>query len=142
MHCKKVLFISVLIFAVKQSTQSPVVAAPQEDSVNIDVDIACIANATCLSSVSNKVIRALKLKKNIDFGAITVTPLKNAQTEGRAVTKFWDIASSNAINVPIGAYSLSVQKSEDYDNYLEVSIAKSAFEGLCMQQQQQQDENV
>ncbi|KAG5671903.1 hypothetical protein PVAND_002072 [Polypedilum vanderplanki] len=128
MNCKKVLFLSVLIFAIKQSAQTPV-SSSQEDHVNIDVDLSCITNATCLTSVSNKVIRALKLKKSIDIGPISVTPLKNAQNEGRAVTKLWDIAGNNAINIPIGAYSLSVQKSDEYENYLEISVSKSAFEG-------------
>lgn len=131
MHCKKVLFISVLIFAVKQSSQSPVATRAQDDTqtVDIDVDLKCVTDVTCLNNVSNKLIRALKLKKSIDFGLLTITPLKNAQTEGRSFTKFWDIASSNSVRVPIGSYSLNIQKSNEYDNYLEVAISKTV-EGM------------
>jgi hypothetical protein len=123
MNWKKVLFISVFIFAyVKQSAQSPV--SVDEQSVEVDIEVDCISNATCLKSVSNKVVRALKLKKSLDFGLFTIEPLKNAQTEGRSFTKFWDIASSNSIRVPIGNYAVNVQKSNEYDNYLEVAVSK------------------
>lgn len=124
MISKKVLFVSVIVFVVSQSASSPVASSAEE----ISVDITCIANATCLKGVSNKVVRALKLKKPIDFGMFTVSPLKNAKTEGRSFTKFWDIASSNAINVPLGNYAVNIQKSDEYNNYLEVSVSK-AVEG-------------
>lgn len=123
MISKKVLFISVIVFIVHQSASSPV-AHPEE----INVDIACITNSTCLKVVSNKVVRALKLKKPLDFGILTVEPLKNAKTEGRSFTKFWDIASSNAIRVPLGNYAVNIQKSDEYNNYLEVAVSK-AVEG-------------
>jgi hypothetical protein len=120
MISKKVLILSVIVIIVNQSASTPV-AHPEE----INVDIACIINATCLKAVSNKVVRALKLKKPLDFGILTVEPLKNAKTEGRSFTKFWDIASSNAINVPLGNYALNVQKSDQYENYLEVAVSKT-----------------
>lgn len=127
MHCKKVLFISVLIFAVKQSAQSPVAVNKQDDikSVDVNMDIACITNATCLKNITNNIVRALKLKRSLDFGLFTVDPLKNAQTEGRSFNKFWDIASSNSIRVPFGAYSVNVQKSDEHENYLEVALSKT-----------------
>lgn len=127
-HCKKVLFLSVLAVAVAQSVQSPVGSMPQDDNENLDlnVDLSCIANATCINNVSNKVVRALNMKKLIDFGAFTIEPLKNAKkTEGRAMSKFTDLISGNAVRVPLGAYSLSLQKSEEYDNYLEVAVSKT-----------------
>lgn len=128
MNYKKVLFITVLVVAIKHSSQSPV-AHEDNEKVDIDVDVACIANTECLKTVSNKVIRALKLKKSIDFGLLNITPIKNAVTEGRSFTKFWDIASSNSIRVPLGSYALTVQKSDEHDNYLEVAVSKSVGDG-------------
>lgn len=125
MYSKKVLLLSVLVIVIKSSEPTPVAQSSHE---NINVDLACISNATCLKGVSNRAIRALKLKKALDFGAFTVEPLKNAKTEGRSFTKFWDIASSNAIRVPIGQYALNIQRSDEYDNYLEVAVTK-AVEG-------------
>lgn len=122
MISKKVLLLSVLVIVVKSSVQTPVASSSHED---ISVDISCITNATCLKAVSNRAIRALKLKKALDFGAFTVEPLKNAKTEGRSFTKFWDIASSNSIRVPVGQYALNIQRSDEFDNYLEVAVTKS-----------------
>lgn len=132
MNSKTVLFISVLVFAIKLSSPSPVAHEDnqqQQQNVDIDIDIACIANSTCLKSASNKVIRALKLRKSIDFGLLSITPLKSEGTEGRSFTKFWDIASTNSIRIPLGQYSLSVQKSEEHENYLEVAVSKTIVEG-------------
>lgn len=134
MNSKTVLFISVLVFAIRLSSPSPVANEDnqQQQNVDIDIDIACIANSTCLKSASNKVIRALKLRKSIDFGLLSITPLKSeGGTEGRSFTKFWDIASTNSIRIPLGQYSLSVQKSEEHENYLEVAVSKTIVEGKC-----------
>lgn len=126
--CKKVLFLSVLVLVVAQSSQSPVASPSQDDNLNVDlnVDLTCIANSTCIKNVSNKVVRALHMKKLIDFGAFTIEPLKNAKNvEGRSMSKLTDLINGNAIRVPLGSYSLSLQKSEEYDNYLEVAVSKT-----------------
>jgi len=129
-HCNKVLFVSVLVLVINQSSQSPV--QPQESqSVDLNVDITCIVNATCVKNVSNKVFRGLNLKKVIDFGVFSIEPVPNAKVEGRSMSKFSQLANTNAIRVPIGAYSLSLQKSEQYDNYLEVSVSKTEEGELC-----------
>lgn len=129
-HYKQVLCLSVLVLVVQQSSQSPVASKAESDNVDLNVDISCVANATCVKNVSSKVVRALNQKKVIDFGAFSIEPLKNAKkVEGRSVSMFWDIAGSNALRVPLGSYSLTLQKSEEHDNYLEVAISKTV-EGL------------
>lgn len=130
-HYKKVLCLSVLVFVIKQAAASPA-GSTEEESVDLNVDLSCITNASCITNVSNRIVRALKTRKMIDFGAFSVEPLKTV--EGRSATKIWDIASSNALRVPFGAYSLSLQKSEEHENYLEVSISKT-IEG-------ESDENI
>lgn len=120
---KKFLFVSVLVAVIHQSSQSPV---GNSDSVDLNVDISCVANASCITNVSNKVVRALNLKKMIDFGAFTIEPVKNAKkVEGRSMSKLSEIINGNALRVPLGSYSLSLQKSEEYDNYLEVTVSKT-----------------
>jgi hypothetical protein len=123
-HFNKVLFLSVLVLVIHQSTQSPI--KPQDSqSVDLNVDLSCITNATCVTNVSNKVVRALSTKKVIDFGAFSIEPVKNAKkAEGRSLSKFAEIINSNSLRVPIGSYSLTLQKSQDYDNYFEVSVGK------------------
>lgn len=124
-HFNKVLCLSVLVLVIHQSTQSPV--KPQDSqNVDLNVDLSCITNATCVTNVSNKVVRALSSKKVIDFGAFSVEPVKNAkEVEGRSLSKLAQIINSNALRVPIGSYSLTLQKSQDYDNYFEVSVSKN-----------------
>lgn len=124
-HFNKVLCLSVLVLVINQSTQSPV--KPQESqSVDLNVDISCITNASCVTNVSNKVVRALSSKKVIDFGAFSIEPVMNAKkAEGRSMSKLWELTNSNSLRVPIGSYSLTLQKSQDYDNYFEVSVSKT-----------------
>lgn len=129
-HYKKVLCLSVLVLVIKQSSQSPLGSKAQEENVDVDVDISCIANATCINNVSNKVVRALKLKQVINFGAFVIEPVPNAKAvEGRSASKLWDLVATNSLHVPLGSYSLSLQKSEEYDNYLEVVVSKTVEGG-------------
>lgn len=125
---KNVLFLSVLVLVVKQSSQSPVNSVDQSDNQNMDlnVDFSCITNPTCIKSVSNKLVKGLSQKKVMDFGAFVVEPVENPKDEGRSVSKFSDILANNALRVPFGGYSISLQKSEDYENYLEISISNAA----------------
>lgn len=126
-HYKKVLCLSVLVLVIKQTSTSPIGSQEsQEEIVDLKVDLSCVANASCISNMANRIVRSLKTKKLIDFGAFSVEPVKNVKTvEGRSTSKLWDIAASNSLRVPFGAYSLSIQKSEEYDNYLEVSISQT-----------------
>lgn len=127
-QCKRVLFLSVLVIVVAQSSQSPVGSTSQDDNQNLDlnVDLACMANTTCINNVSNKVVRALHMKKLIDFGAFRIKPLKNfKKVEGRSMSKLADLINGNSLRVPMGSYALTLQKSEDYDNYLEVAVSKT-----------------
>lgn len=121
----------MLVLVIKQSSQSPLGSKAQEENVDLDVDISCIANATCINNVSSKVVRALKLKKVINFGAFVIEPVPNAKAvKGRSASKLWDLVATNSLRVPLGSYSLSLQKSEEYDNYLEVVVSKIVEGGL------------
>jgi hypothetical protein len=108
-----------------QSSQSPVDPPPQKTE-NLNVDITCVANAACVKNIANKVVRALHMKKAIDFGMFSIEPKKNAKkVEGRSASKLWDLTANNALRVPLGQYSLTLQKSEDYKNYFEVAVSKT-----------------
>lgn len=123
-HINRALLLSVFVMIITQSTQSPVDPLPQVE--NLDVDISCVANATCVKSVASKVVRALHLKKAINFGSFAIEPKKNPKkVEGRSMSKFYELATNNALKVPIGSYSLSLQKSEEYENYFEVAVSKT-----------------
>lgn len=127
MQNKKFFVLAVLVLVIKQSSPSPI--APQDDDnqkVDLNVDLSCIGNSSCVKNVSNKVVRALNMKKVIDFGAFMIEPVQNAkkEVEGRSMSKIAELINSNSLRVPLGSYSLSLQKSEQYDNYFEVSLSK------------------
>lgn len=123
-HFNRVLLLSVFAMITTQSSQSPV--DPIQQVENLEVDMACVSNATCVKSVSSKVVRALHLKKAIDFGAFVIEPKKNVKkVEGRSLSKLSELVNNNALRIPIGSYSLSLQKSEEYDNYFEFSVSKT-----------------
>lgn len=107
----------------KHISASPVGSKSQEEVDDLSVDLSCVTNASCIANLSNKLVRALKTRKMIDFGAFSIEPVNTV--EGRSTSKLWDIAATNALTIPFGAYSLSLQKSEEYENYLEVSISKT-----------------
>lgn len=122
---RKFLFVSVLVVVIQRSSSLPVGSISHDENVDLNVDLSCIANASCITNVSNKVVRALNMKRVIDFGAFTIVPVKNQkQVEGRSMSKFWEFATSNALRVPLGSYSLLLQRSEEHDNYLEVAVSK------------------
>jgi hypothetical protein len=121
----RVLLLSVFVVIITQSSQSPVDPLPQQPE-NLNVDISCVANAACVTNVVNKVVRALHMKKAIDFGSFSIEPKKNSKkVEGRSVSKLWELTANNALRVPLGSYSLTLQKSEEYENYFEVALSKT-----------------
>ena len=123
-HFNRVLLLSVFAMITTQSLQSPV--DPIQQVENLDIDISCVSNATCVKSISSKVFRALYLKKAIDFGAFAIEPKENVKkVEGRSFSKLGELVNNNAIRVPIGSYSLSLQKSEEYENYFELAVSKT-----------------
>lgn len=121
----RALLLSVFLVIVTQSSQSPVDQASQKPE-NLDVDISCVANVACVKNVANKVVRALHKKKAIDFGSFSIEPKKNTKkVEGRSMPKLWELTTNNALRVPLGPYSLTLQKSEEYENYFEVAVSKT-----------------
>lgn len=127
MQNKKFFVLAVLVLVIKQSSPSPIAPKDEDNQkVDLNVDLSCIANSSCVKNFSTKVVRALNMKKVIDFGAFTVEPVKNAkkEVEGRSMSKIGELINSNSLRVPLGSYSLSLQKSEQYDNYFEVSFSK------------------
>lgn len=125
-HYEKFLCLTVIALVIKQSSQSPVGSKAQEANLDLKLDLSCIANVTCVNNVSNKVVRALNLRQAVDLGLFTIEPVPGAKaTEGRSMSKFWEFASNNALRIPLGAYSLSLQKSDQYENYLEVAVSKT-----------------
>jgi len=116
----------LVVCAIQNSLQSPLAQQQQQQqSDNLkSLDISCVINATCIKNVSNKLVKALNTHKSIDFGSFSIEPVKGAKSEGRSASNLWNIVNTNALRVPFGSYALNVQKSNEYDSYMEVAVAK------------------
>lgn len=96
------------------------------DKVEINkASLSCIQNKTCAKDLANDFVGALNKQKKIDFGAFSIEPTndKVKPNEGRS-SKFSSLFSRNLVKIPLGAFDFTVQKSSDYDNYLELAVAR------------------
>lgn len=96
---------------------------------------SCVNNASCIKALSDEVLQKLRDRKPVQLGGITVEPLADdvvadpsAFSSARSMS-FSDILSGNAITVPLGPMLLSLQRSDEYKNYLELALLRKASEG-------------
>jgi hypothetical protein len=119
----------VLMFALmNKSSQSPIDSQQQNEvnKVDISMKFSCALNSSCVESVSNRVVRALKSRSAVDFGIFTIEPVKNGlkSEEGRSMSKVWDFVNGNSIRVPFGKFSFNLQRSNEHENSLEFFIGQ------------------
>lgn len=89
---------------------------------------SCINNASCISAISQDVMQRLRSRKPVQLGVISIDPVGNGVTTsftGRSMS-FLDILNGNALKVPLGPMLLSVQRSDEYKNYLEVALLRKS----------------
>lgn len=88
---------------------------------------SCINNASCISAISQDVMQRLRSRKPVQLGVISIDPVGNGVTSftGRSMS-FLDILNGNALKVPLGPMLLSVQRSDEYKNYLEVALLRKS----------------
>lgn len=91
----------------------------------------CANNATCVKEVSTTVLEKLKQNESITFGGISVDPIDTAQFSGRSFS-FTGLLNGNRLKVPMGPVLLSVQRSKDYNDYIEVALLKKSNEGMIL----------
>lgn len=85
----------------------------------------CANNATCVNRLAKSVISKLKNGKNIDLGLFEVEPIHlKPQFTGRSSSMLLNFLGGNAVKVPIGPMIFNIQRSDEYDNYLEISLLK------------------
>lgn len=85
---------------------------------------SCVNNATCIDGVAKDIVGRLSRKESVDFGVLKVVPLERKPlVEGRS-SNFMNFLSGNALRIPLGPVVFSIQRSEDYSGYLEVSLLR------------------
>lgn len=89
----------------------------------------CANNATCVKEVSTQILEKLKQNESITLGGISVDPIDTAQFSGRSFS-FSGLLNGNRLKVPFGPVLMSVQRSKDYSDYIEVALLKKSNEGM------------
>lgn len=120
------MFIKSIVLIVYTSVFVNVIIA--ENSTNLIQDNfnwKCANNATCVKSVTNFILNSLEQRKPIQFGEIMVDPIDKKPFTGRSLS-FWNFLNGNALKIPFGPVMLSVQRSVNYDNYIEVALLKKS----------------
>ena len=96
-----------------------------------NISWSCANNATCVSQVSNEILNSLKTRKPIKISGIVIEPLKQSAESGRSAN-FMDWMNGNSLKIPFGSMTLSVQRSDKYNDYMEVALlSKYTNEGKC-----------
>lgn len=108
-------------------------AASENDSgdwLDSKLSWECANNASCLESIKTDFVKGLQERRSFNFGgAFSIEPTGDVSkpiNEGRGFVS--DIFSGNALRIPIGGMAVTIQRSPEYQEYLEVALVKS-FEG-------------
>lgn len=108
------------------------VAKNSTDFIRDNLNWDCANNATCVKSVSDYIFSNLQNRKSIKFGEIIVDPTDTKPFTGRSMS-FWNFLSGNALKIPFGPMMLSIQRSANYDSYIEVALLKKSSDaGVCV----------
>jgi hypothetical protein len=104
-------------------------AETSTDNENVlnDLSWSCVNNANCVRSLARNVVHKLRDRKAVNFGVFSIEPVKRIplkDAEGRS-SKLTNFLSGHAVSVPLGPMVFGIERSEDYPNYLEVSIRKN-----------------
>lgn len=120
------MFIKSIVLIVYTSLCVNIIIA--ENSTNLIQDNfnwKCANNASCVKSVTNFILNNLQQRKPIEFGEIIVDPIDSKPFTGRSLS-FWNFLNGNALKIPFGPVMLSLQRSVNYDNYIEVALLKKS----------------
>lgn len=86
----------------------------------------CANNATCLHEMVSEMSNILnESREPINFGRFSIEPITPIpiKSTGRS-SSIWNFLSGHAIKVPIGPMLFSIQRSDKYEDYIEVALIK------------------
>lgn len=121
MFFQKIVLISVVLcFFVKFSLSEKL----SDENLKNKMNWSCVNNASCIDNIANNVIKKLSQKESVDLGFMSITPIETKSFTGRGTSRFLDFLSGHAVQVPVGPMVFNIQRADDYDNYLEISLLK------------------
>lgn len=129
--CKSILVIVLTVLClVKYSTAEYASGKIDNDDTTMvkdNLSWSCVNNGSCIIAVTNNIFNKLKSRKSIDLGFIKIQPIEIKRFTGRS-SSFLDFLSGNAVQMPIGPMVFNIQRSSEYDNYLEIALLKKSTE--------------
>ncbi|XP_055524593.1 uncharacterized protein LOC129718163 [Wyeomyia smithii] len=127
MFFKKVVSILVICIAAQSALAEESKEEAASENVLNELSWSCANNASCVKRLASDVVRKLKTRKAIDFGAFSIEPVERIPltVEGRS-SRALDFLSGHAIKFPIGPMVFNIERSADYPNFIEVSLLRKA----------------
>lgn len=126
--CVKYFVLVTLMGAFACATEVNSISELLQRSLNWE----CANNATCVKNVKQELMNGLQNRRAMDFGVAVIEPIEGHRapiSTGRGFVS--SVFSENALRIPIGGFSVNLQKSSQYKDYLELSLTKALIEGKC-----------
>lgn len=98
------------------------------DEIKENFNFECANNPSCLNRVSKAIISRIKNRQEVDLGFVRIEPVERKAVTGRSST-ILDFLSGYAVKFAVGPMVFGVQRSEQYDNYIELALLKKSNSG-------------
>lgn len=130
MFFKKLVLISVVLCFLIKISQSEKL---NDENLTNKMNWSCVNNASCINNIANKVIKKLSRNESVNLGFMSIKPIETKSFTGRGTSRVLDFLSGHAVQVPVGPMVFNIQRADDYDNYLEISLLKKTeVEGISV----------
>lgn len=123
MCVKKIVLISVVLCLLVQISLSENL---NDENLKNKMNWSCVNNASCINNIANNVIKKLSQKESVNLGFMSITPIETKSFTGRGTSRILDFLSGHAVQVPVGPMVFNIQRADDYENFLEVSLLKKS----------------
>lgn len=123
--CMKYFVIAILFISLGNASDGS-----NTNALENNIDWNCANNATCVNLVKKQFLDNLQNRKAVNIAGISIEPTgeeKPPIESGRGFMS--NIFSDNAIKIPFGGLIVSLQRSADHKDCIEVALEESAVQG-------------
>lgn len=124
--CLKYVVLTVLFSSLVLADK----ASQNSESLVSKMTWDCANNASCFDNVKNEFLHGLQQRKSFNFdGLFSIEPVGEKSkpiSEGRGFMS--NIFADNKLRIPFGGLAMTIQRAEQYPEYLEVAVEKNVQE--------------
>lgn len=122
--CMKYFVIAILFVSLGNASTA------KDNALENNLNWDCANNATCVNLVKNQLLNNLQNRKAINIAGIAIEPTGDQKAPIETGRGFMsNIFSDNAVKIPFGGLMISIQRSPEYKDYIEVALEESAEQG-------------